>query len=1138
MQDPRTPATAALLVALGAVLAPHASGQVELPRARRTPPPSPARPAGGEGQSAPGAEQRDLVDFRTLQPAGTVTVERRNTEEPGVLGLAAEARGEGSRQDSRLQLPSGPRAPRSRLAPPAAAPRATDPPEGEAAPPTAPNAPGAANAGTPEELDALRPAVRLVYETVARASRPEERVVSDGARSLASFGPEGLAAARLALQADHAPLFALGVRALLAGGEAADADLVLAALSRKMPARAAGYAVDSLVELDPVRASPATLVALLRHPQVAARSAAERALGKRMRDGRANSELATALAPALDDATADVRGRAVDLLARTAAPEAIDHLFARIDDRSPTVARKACDALGRFESDEVDALLLAAAFEDPLPTRRQAHVWIAIADREDRTLRPILTLRHAQQLQRALDSAQPLIAGSAAVALAGIGFRSPDIAATAWLERDVPLRLVKVAAGFEFFPDFQTLLPTALRRLQQVSGVNFAGDGEAWTRWWLDGERTFRATRAVLPIDAEREGQLVARIRRGDADAFTLLGPDLIGTPDAGLGIEGEEVWLDASQARDFVALLREEGLFGFERLPGARGALGERGRSLELALGEARKGFRFADGLGAPWFDRVLEVAVTLREQNRWQRFPHPEEHGDRRGVYLAERDWFAAERSADERHARREGLLVRHLEALRPDGRDAGLRELAALGQHPGVLDQEDVPRLLAWLDEEIEFGPRARLLAALVRRAAGIDGVTPGGEEVAVGDIAGETVLIPTAAATAVELERVLHDRFGPYAADELGLLLIARGREAARAAARGERGLMRAIAATVLGRGTDDSDIALLRGLLEDPDPDVKIAAILSLGRARAVAARDDITLLAGYGDGAVRQAALRALGQLGGPGVLDVLVRALTGPDQRLKVPAAEGIATLRSPEALPILMSLLRAGRRSETFDAARTGLRALGAEAYDDLYAGMRAPSAELRRESALLLAEQLVADTVPVLIRVMTEDPEDSIAATELVVLTCVDHRAEADPSEAWYRWWDEVDRKDPLAWFRAACESRALAPPPAESFQNGGTREVREFLLALFASAPEPWLAERARRELGRLLGGDLGQPPAGRELRAAWFETLEERLREAPAGPTSPAAPKASALEPSGSEPEGPAAAGSGSTEPPR
>ena len=76
MQDPRTPATAALLVALGAVLAPHASGQVELPRARRTPPATPARPPVGEGQPAPGVEQRDLVDFRTLQPAGKLTVER------------------------------------------------------------------------------------------------------------------------------------------------------------------------------------------------------------------------------------------------------------------------------------------------------------------------------------------------------------------------------------------------------------------------------------------------------------------------------------------------------------------------------------------------------------------------------------------------------------------------------------------------------------------------------------------------------------------------------------------------------------------------------------------------------------------------------------------------------------------------------------------------------------------------------------------------------------------------------------------------------------------------------------------------------------------------------------------------------
>jgi hypothetical protein len=67
-----------------------------------------------------------------------------------------------------------------------------------------------------------------------------------------------------------------------------------------------------------------------------------------------------------------------------------------------------------------------------------------------------------------------------------------------------------------------------------------------------------------------------------------------------------------------------------------------------------------------------------------------------------------------------------------------------------------------------------------------------------------------------------------------------------------------------------------------------------------------------------------------------------------------------------------------------------------------------------------------------------------------------------------------------------------------PQADAFQGEGTHEAREFLLALLASDHASPLLERARRELGRMVGFDLGSLPRDPAGRAVWVETLAERV----------------------------------------
>jgi hypothetical protein len=50
-------------------------------------------------------------------------------------------------------------------------------------------------------------------------------------------------------------------------------------------------------------------------------------------------------------------------------------------------------------------------------------------------------------------------------------------------------------------------------------------------------------------------------------------------------------------------------------------------------------------------------------------------------------------------------------------------------------------------------------------------------------------------------------------------------------------------------------------------------------------------------------------------------------------------------------------------------------------------------------------------------------------------------------------------------------------------------------RMFLVAMM-DRPEPWLAERARREFARLVGRDPGERPSQGPERDAWLRALRE------------------------------------------
>jgi len=106
------------------------------------------------------------------------------------------------------------------------------------------------------------------------------------------------------------------------------------------------------------------------------------------------------------------------------------------------------------------------------------------------------------------------------------------------------------------------------------------------------------------------------------------------------------------------------------------------------------------------------------------------------------------------------------------------------------------------------------------------------------------------------------------------------------------------------------GTQDLDksLNLLRGLLQDPEADVKAAAADCLGGLKLVAAFDDLQqLYQSTGDWIVKLSVIAALGELGEPRGFELLKQALSEDNDLVKTAAISSMGELGNTEAVSIL---------------------------------------------------------------------------------------------------------------------------------------------------------------------------------------------------------------------------------------
>ncbi|MCB9913698.1 MAG: HEAT repeat domain-containing protein [Planctomycetes bacterium] len=917
----------------------------------------------------------------------------------------------------------------------------------------------------------------FILQQVAEVDDVGDPLVGKAIESLLGLGEAGRVAARVAIHDKLEPVVVAAGRVLVRGGQAEDAERLQQMLRGKLPGRSGTLLLDELVQRDPVHGSPAFLCELLDHRQQPLRQAAERLLAPRM-----SPELLPELAAPLASERTDTRLMAIDLAVRVDDPALVDLLLDHLADRSARVASQVATYLAQSSDARVDLELLARAFQSRWILRENAYALLALVEREDLSLRPILDERHVEPLLLGLESSDPLTVGACAAALAGIGYRSAYPDRTTWLDRDVTGFMVAAISGKTFHNDFSALQPRVLRRLRLLTGEDFGTDGPKWTAWWVEHRATFYAHRAYLGVPEGGEGKLELYLQGTGAGAslVSLIGADVDEREAQRRAAGSELIYLTERECKDLLSLLEREWVLGPQRPPGLRGKAGIGMRALEVRIAGQGKTFSFGPNATEPWFERLCAAVRDVADRNRWQRYPDNVRYASAREFWETEAGWWGGDHDEHARAERMKGLVLGTLPAATPSQRTGGLRELVHLYRDEGLASAEDFPLLLDLLRDEGFYTGRAELLVELCLASARA-GAPDGHADVGRCD----------------ELAQLLLARFQTDALDALRLVARSAGRDYVRRLIDSPEPLLRAVAAGELAESFEPADAPLLMALLEDVEPRVEAAACLALGQAKAEAARTELLLRARLADPYVRAAALRAIGALGGDYVLEALVLGVSDPDPEVTLGAARGLVALADPQSAPLFISLLRRGRDSEVYPIAREGLLRLGEAAKADLLRVVNSPAHQARRDVALLLSGMLVPEVVPALIDMVDDAPEDPTLGFELAVLSCIDVRSAPDPAARWAEWYDDVTHGSALPWLLAAAERRGVSAPAPREFDGEGTREARRFLFDLLGR-DEDFLVERARRELGRLVGKDLGELPRDPVERDAWLATLHEAL----------------------------------------
>ncbi|MEZ6020841.1 MAG: hypothetical protein R3F17_12285 [Planctomycetota bacterium] len=864
--------------------------------------------------------------------------------------------------------------------------------------------------------DASAPAARSIFEDVARLRKPTHAQLESAADALLQLGTAARTEALRRLAGNDESALIVATRVLLSTGVAEDSQAVVQRLTQPLPPRASATLISQVIELNPVAASPRWLIGILGHKQKPARLAAFRQLQTLAeRPNMRTEDWLPDLAEVLETGTAHAREMALTLVGQMPLEATLQVVLGRLGDSSGQVAHLAVEILSRSNMEAVEAELLVRAFGSQWILRENAYALLALIEREDRTQKPVLHNGHVETLLKALEMNEPMVHGTAALALAGIAFRSEG-QTPAWLHPQVMDELVAVAAAITYFEDRQSLIDPTLRRLQQLTGNSFGNNGPAWAEWWIGVRSSFRPSRVAMAYtEAEVPGLMLEYADRRSGEHVVLVGPER-------MYAEGDvpgavPYFLTAAECQEVVTWLQQSGALGSGQMPGPRGSMPDLGQQLEVMLGTSAKSFSMGPEHLETWFEQLASSIEALVDANRWQDYSLTSEFKDKR-------EWAWHVQTNEPRYAD-ESLRTAWLAGVyrdwlmkQPVGyRRTGLRALQALAaESGGVLPAEIFDSLIHQVGEYRTLGNEASVLFEVAHAATGL----------AAGPKAG-----PEAAGLGERLIGTLIENYGFAALEPIGKVLADLGPERIRLAAGSSDGVLRAAAGVLWVNANDPALAEGIETLLKDKEaavvvPDCSRRGPATSGRCPVVCA----ALLERHPPGAAHRRAARP----GPPGRRPRARRSCwcsREPSDTYRRTAAEGTADLKDVKAGPILVALLRNARAQGILDVVRRGLRRPRPAAHESLLATLPPPERVFAPRNRPVARPARRAPRRAGLMRILTDSAKQRGRGCAGGP-TCVEPDASGRPRGSMVSWWDGVRQQDALSWFLAACAAAGCRIP----------------------------------------------------------------------------------------------------------
>jgi HEAT repeat protein len=698
-----------------------------------------------------------------------------------------------------------------------------------------------------------------------------------------------------------------------------------------------------------------------------------------------------ALLGVVERAGADARPVALSLLGATPTPEARAVLVRTLSASDATLSLAACEAL--IEHGPAQVSDLQSMLARPASDRAFGYAAVALTRLELTHGVVLLQDAAAPLLQAEVDSHDPFMRASAAIALAQFAYRAGDSAGLRYGDRAIVDGLLLVVAPGQFVPSYSLLHPLASEQLRRLTGRTFPTPGE-WTSWWTTAKSDFVGLRMAVTLDADKAA-LASLACKQPGRVIFVRGENAPAPLE--VNDDAESYVLPALEMAQLVQRLQDAGFMSSALEQQRRKNEGvPRPRSLDLRLGAVRSTYD-APIRDDAWMDRFAADVGDVAARERWQLYPAA--GADFAAFWRSERAWLLAHADRAERDRHLKDLIVGALPGLSGPRRARALEHLNDVPAIDKLLDERDGLAIVAAVRAGGKVDTDAERLLAIALRV--------------------ESMAVVKAALDAVDAlmesgGRAALPRMFAVLGPERVLACLGDPRPHIRVAAMHEVANMKELAAVP----------ALLLGAL-DPDATVQQTAIYALGVLRASQARqaliDALPTLAP----ATRRVAFVALGRIGGEGVLPTLVRGTTLDNPDDKRAAILAIGKLDEPGAADYLASLFEIAGLGPLGTLVQAALAEQGAlrarAALRKSLAQVRDP--RVRDEFVQLLAEFQDPSVVPELIAQLDDVKRGPRAAVHLAAITGVDLARADDRMQEMMEWWGRHKDKSQAEWFLAA-------------------------------------------------------------------------------------------------------------------